>query len=235
MKAKRAGECDGPAGLPEAARGGPGPAPWSPARVVHPGPRHPCGSSPTGRARGSPPPGARAHAAPHEEAARRAPGAFRQSDPGPRAPAHGGGRGSEPGRGSHPSWPSPRPGAGSPAPPTPSESPSHRAARSAQSRGHYSPPTRRRPNCCGRQVCNTRGPPGRPARQEEEHARPLTQGQRVDSSRGRSPPTGAHRPRTPPGSPPPTPTESTPTSNRTRLHRNIDRLIEGRRVIAVDG
>jgi len=30
LKAKRAGECDGLSGLPEAARGGPGPAPWSP-------------------------------------------------------------------------------------------------------------------------------------------------------------------------------------------------------------
>ena len=51
-----------------------------------PDPRHPCGSSPTGRARGSPPPCARACTAPDEEAARRAPGAFRQSDPGRKYP-----------------------------------------------------------------------------------------------------------------------------------------------------
>ena len=39
------------------------------------------------------------------------------------------------------------------------------AGRSAERRGHYSPPTRRRPNCCGRRVCNTReaaGPPSAP-------------------------------------------------------------------------
>ena len=192
-----------------------------PTCVVHPGPRHPCGSSPTGTARGSPPPCARACTAPDEEAARRAPGAFRQSDPGPRAPPDGGGRGRGPGRGSSPSWPSPRPCAGSPL--------HHQRDRVAE------PPSRavrreprplplRRgggPNCCGRRSATPEGPPGRGARQGEEHARPLAQGQRVDSSRDRSPPTGS---RPWPSSPPPTPTESTPISDRTRLHRNIDRL-----------
>ncbi len=178
--------CDGPAGLPEAARGGPGPTPWSPARVVHPGPRHPCGSSPTGTARGSPPPGARACTAPDEEAARRAPGAFRQSDPGVRAPPDGGGRGRGPGRGTPPSWPSPRPCAGSPLhhqrrPSRPATEPrgpprgaatissDEAAARTAVAGGSATP----------------EGPPGRGARQGEEHARPLAQGQRVDSSTGR--------------------------------------------------
>ena len=41
---------------------------------------------PQGTARGSPPPCARACTAPDEEAARRAPGAFRQSDPGRKYP-----------------------------------------------------------------------------------------------------------------------------------------------------
>ena len=57
--------CDGPAGLPEAARGDlarlHGPHLRGP-----PDPRHPCGSSPTGTARGSPPPCARACTAPDE-------------------------------------------------------------------------------------------------------------------------------------------------------------------------
>ena len=71
------------------ARGRPGrswPDSMVPTCVVHPGPRHPCGSSPTGTARGSPPPRARACTAPDEEAARRALDAFRQSDPGRKYP-----------------------------------------------------------------------------------------------------------------------------------------------------
>ena len=70
-------------------------------------------------------------------------------------------------------------------------------------------------------------PRGRRAAQrakDEEHARPLAQGQRVDSSTGRVTTNRSAPPAGPPGSPPPTPTESTPTSDRTRLHRNIDRL-----------
>ena len=49
--AKRAGECDGLTGLPEANAGSPGPRPWSPpvwsTRFRAPG----CGSSPTGESR----------------------------------------------------------------------------------------------------------------------------------------------------------------------------------------
>lgn len=115
---------------------------------------------------GSPPPGARACTAPDEEAARRAPGAFRQSDPGPRAPPDGGGRGRRPGRGTPPSWPSPRPCAGSPLhhqrrPSRPATEPrgpprgaatissDEAAARTAAAGGSATP----------------EGPPGRPARQ----------------------------------------------------------------------
>ena len=179
---------------------------------------------PQGTARGSPPPGARACTAPDEEAARRAPGAFRQSDPGPRAPPDGGGRGRGPGRGSSPSWPSPRPCAGSPLHhqrDRVAQPPSRAVRREARP---LSPPTRRRPNCCGRRVCNTRGAAG-PRSAPRRRTRPptragpaggLVEGQ-VTTNRS-APPVG------PPGSPPPTPTESTPISDRTRLHRNIDRL-----------
>lgn len=191
-----------------------------PTCVVHPGARHPCGSSPTGTARGSPPPGARACTAPDEEAARRAPGAFRQSDPGPRAPPDGGGRGRGPGRGTPPSWPSPRPCAGSPL--------HHQRDRVAE------PPSRavrREPRplplrrgggqtavAGGSATSRTAGPRSAPRRRTRP---PTRAGPRADSSRDRSPPTGS---RPWPSSPPPTPTESTPTSDRTRLHRNIDRL-----------
>ena len=166
-----------------------------PTCVVHPGARHPCGSSPTGTARGSPPPGARACTAPDEEAARRAPGAFRQSDPGPRVPPDGGGRGRGPGRGTPPSWPSPRPCAGSPL-----HHQRDRVAELPAAQGHQEPrplPLRRGggPNCCGRRVCNIEDRRAAERAKDEEHARPLAQGQRVDSSRDRSPPTGAHRPR----------------------------------------
>ena len=213
--------CDGPAGLPEAARGDlarlHGPHLRGP-----PGPRHPCGSSPTGTASGSPPPGARACTAPDEEAARRAPGAFRQSDPGPRAPPDGGDVGE--GLGEEHRLPG--------LPPGPAPGHLHhqrdRVAELPAAQGHQEPrplPLRRG----GGQTAvagdlQHRGPPGRGARQGEEHARPLAQGQRVDSSTGRVTTNRSAPPAGPPGSPPPTPTESTPTSDRTRLHRNIDRL-----------
>ena len=103
------------------------------------------------------------------------------------------------------------------------ESLNHRAARSAERRGHF-PSDEAAAELLWPAGLQHRGPPGRGARQGEEHARPLAQGQRVDSSRDRSPPTGS---RPWPSSPPPTPTESTPISDRTRLHRNIDRLAAG--------
>ena len=180
MRAKRAGECDGPAGLPEAARGGPGPTPWSPARVVHPGARHPCGSSPTrdrkgGRRRRAPEP---------------APPPTRRPPDGPRAPSASPTRARE-----HPrtaagagEGPPALPPAGrrvTSAPPTPSESPSHRAARSAERRGHYLLRRGGGRTAAAGGSATPEGPPGRGARQGEEHARPLAQGQRVDSSTGR--------------------------------------------------
>ena len=79
------------AGRPARGRPGrPGPTPWSPPAWSTPVRATRAVRRPQGTARGSPPPGARACTAPDEEAARRAPGAFRQSDPGPRAPADGG-------------------------------------------------------------------------------------------------------------------------------------------------
>ena len=213
--------CDGPAGLPEAVE-----ATWPdsmvPTCVVHPGPRHPCGSSPTGTARGSPPPGARACTAPDEEAARRALDAFRQSDPGRKYP--------QTAATWERAWERFIPFLAFP----PAlrrviyttnaiESLNHRAARSAENRGHF-PSDEAAVKLLWPAGLQHRGPPGRGARQGEEHARPLAQGQRVDSSTGRVTTNRSAPPAGPPGSPPPTPTESTPTSDRTRLHRNIDRL-----------
>lgn len=211
--------CDGLTGLPEAARGDlarlHGPHLRGP-----PDPRHPCGSSPTGTARGSPPPCARACTAPDEEAVRRAPGAFRQSDPGPRAPADGG----DVGEGLGEVHPLP----GLPPGPAPGhlcttnaiESLNHRAARSAENRGHFpsDEAAARTAVAGGSATSRTAGPRSAPRRRTRP---PTRAGPRADSSRDRSPPTGS---RPWPSSPPPTPTESTPTSDRTRLHRNIDRL-----------
>ena len=187
--------CDGPAGLPEAARGGPGPTPWSPARVVHPGPRHPCGSSPTGTARGSPPPGARACTAPDEEAARRAPGAFRQSDPGPRAPADGGDVGE--GLGEEHRLPGLPPG------PAPGHLCTTNAVRVAQPPNRavrrearpLSPPTRRRPELLW--PAGLQHPRGRRAAERAKEKNTPAHSRRANGwtrRRGGSPPTGAHRP-----------------------------------------
>ena len=211
--------CDGPAGLPEAARGDlarlHGPHLRGP-----PDPRHPCGSSPTGTARGSPPPCARACTAPDEEAARRAPGAFRQSDPGRKYPQTAAGAGE--GLGEEHRLPGLPPG---PAPghlctTNAIESLNHRAARSAENRGHFpsDEAAARTAVAGGSATSRTAGPRSAPRRRTRP---PTRAGPRADSSRDRSPPTGS---RPWPSSPPPTPTESTPTSDRTRLHRNIDRL-----------
>lgn len=216
--------CDGPAGLPEAARGGPGPTPWSPPAWSTPVRATRAVRRPQGTARGSPPPGARACTAPDEEAARRAPGAFRQSDPGPRAPPDGG----DVGEGLGEVHPLP----GLPPGPAPGHLCTTNAVRVAQPPSRavrreprpLSPPTRRRSNCCGRRVCNIEDRRAAQRAKDEEHARPLAQGQRVDSSTGRVTTNRSAPPAGPPGSPPPTPTESTPISDRTRLHRNIDRL-----------
>ena len=163
------------------------------------------------------------YTAPDEEAARRAPGAFRQSDPGRKYP--------QTAATWERAWERFIPFLAFPpalrrvtsAPPTPSESPSHRAARSAENRGHYLLRRGGGPNCCGRRVCNIEDRRAAERAKDEEHARPLAQGQRVDSSTGRVTTNRS----APPGSPPPTPTESTPISDRTRLHRNIDRLADG--------
>ena len=208
MRAKRAGECDGPAGLPEAARGGPGPTPWSPPAWSTPvratrAVRRPQGTARGGRRRRAPEP---------------APPPTRRPPDGPQAPSASpnrarehpqtaAGAGEGPGEEHRPPGP-PALRRVTSAPPTPSESPSHRATRSAERRGHYSPPTRRRPNCCGRRVCNTReaaGPPSAPKmKNTPAHSRRANGWTR---RRGESPPTGS---RPWPSSPPPTPTESTP-------------------------
>ena len=215
--------CDGPAGLPEAARGGPGPTPWSPPAWSTPVRATRAVRRPQGTARGSPPPGARACTAPDEEAARRAPGAFRQSDPGPRAPPDGG----DVGEGLGEVHPLP----GLPPGPAPGhlcttnaiESLNHRAARSAENRGHFpsDEAAARTAVAGGSATSRTAGPRSAPRRRTRPPTRAgptggLVEGQ-VTTNRS-APPAG------PPGSPPPTPTESTPTSDRTRLHRNIDRL-----------
>ena len=75
----------------------------------------------------------------------------------------------------------------------------------------------------GSATSRTAGPRSAPRRRTRP---PTRAGPRADSSRDRSPPTGS---RPWPSSPPPTPTESTPISDRTRLHRNIDRLFHGPR------
>ena len=154
-----------------------------PTCVVHPGPRHPCGSSPTGTARGSPPPGARACTAPDEEAARRAPGAFRQSDPGRKYPQTAA------------TWERAweRNTAFLAFPPAlrrviyttnAIESLNYQLRKVTKNRGHFpSGEAAARTAVAG--DLQHRGPPGRGARQGEEHARPLAQGQRVDSSTGR--------------------------------------------------
>ena len=146
--------CDGPAGLPEAARGGPGPTPWSP----------PAWSTPVRatravrRLRG--PQGGRRRPAPEP-----APPPTRRPPDGPQAPSASPTRARE-----HPQTAA---GAGEglgeehrlpglPPGPAPGhlcttnaiESLNHRAARSAENRGHYLLRRGGGPNCCGRRVCN---------------------------------------------------------------------------------
>ena len=226
--------CDGPAGLPEAARG-------DLARLHGPHLRGPPRSAPPVRfvAYGDRK-GVAAALRPSLHRPRRGgrptgPGRLPPVRPGPRAPPDGGGRGRGPGRGSSPSWPSPRPCAGSPL--------HHQRDRVAQPPSRavrreprpLSPPTRRRPELLW--PAGLQHPRGRRAAQrakDEEHARPLAQGQRVDSSTGRVTTNRSAPPAGPPGSPPPTPTESTPISDRTRLHRNIDRLHGGHLVVHAD-
>ena len=156
--------CDGLTGLPEAARGGPGPTPWSP----------PAWSTPVRatravrRLRG--PQGGRRRRAPEP-----APPPTRRPPDGPRAPSASPTRaastprrrrrGRGPGRGTPPSWPSPRPCAGSPL--------HHQRDRVAQPPSRavrreprpLSPPTRRRPELLWPAGLQHRGPPGRGARQ----------------------------------------------------------------------
>ena len=176
--------CDGLTGLPEAARGDlarlHGPDLRGP-----PDPRHPCGSSPTGTARGSPPP-----------CARSAPPPTRRPPDGPQAPSASPTRaastprrrrrGRGPGRGSSPSWPSPRPCAGSPLhhqrrPSRPATEPRGPPRGAATISSDEAAAELLRP-------AGLQHPRGRRAAQrakDEEHARPLAQGQRVDSSTGR--------------------------------------------------
>lgn len=179
MRAKRAGECDGPAGLPEAARGGPGPTPWSPARVVHPGARHPCGSSPTrdrkGVAAGRP-----SLHRPRRGGRPTGPGRLPPVRPGP-ASTPGRRRAREKAR-----RPSPWPGAGSPLhhqrrPSRPATEPRGPPRGAATISSDEAAAELLRP-------AGLQHPRGRRAAQrakDEEHARPLAQGQRVDSSTGR--------------------------------------------------
>ena len=104
------------------------------------------------------------------------------------------------------------------------ESLNHRAARSAENRGHFPSDEAAVKLLWPAGLQHPRGRRAAQRAKDEEHARPLAQGQRVDSSTGRVTTNRSAPPAGPPGSPPPTPTESTPTSDRTRLHRNIDRL-----------
>ena len=103
------------------------------------------------------------------------------------------------------------------------ESLNHRAARSAENRGHFpsDEAAARTAVASGSATSRTAGPRSAPRRRTRPPTRAgptggLVEGQ-VTTNRS-APPAG------PPGSPPPTPTESTPISDRTRLHRNIDRL-----------
>ena len=86
MRAKRAGECDGLTGLPEANAGSPGPRPRSPpvwsTRFRAPG----CGSSPTGTAGRSRPLSRPICTAPNQEAAWQALTDFSESDMGVKYP-----------------------------------------------------------------------------------------------------------------------------------------------------
>ena len=159
------------------------------------------------------------YTAPDEEAARRAPGAFRQSDPGREHP--------QTAATWERAWERFIPFLAFP----PAlrrviyttnaiESLNHRAARSAENRGHFpsDEAAARTAVAGGSATSRTAGPRSAPRRRTRP---PTRAGPRADSSRDRSPPTGS---RPWPSSPPPTPTESTPISDRTRLHRNIDRL-----------
>ena len=214
--------CDGPAGLPEAARG-------DLARLHGPHLRGPPRSAPPVRfvAYGDRK-GVAAALRPSLHRPRRGgrptgPRRLPPVRPGPASTPRRRRRGRGPGRGSSPSWPSPRPCAGSPL--------HHQRDRVAQ------PPSRavrREPRplplrrgggrtavAGGSATSRTAGPRSAPRRRTRPPTRAgptggLVEGQ-VTTNRS-APPAG------PPGSPPPTPTESTPTSDRTRLHRNIDRL-----------
>ena len=217
--------CDGPAGLPEAARG-------DLARLHGPHLRGPPRSAPPVRfvAYGDRK-GVAAALRPSLHRPRRGgrptgPRRLPPVRPGPASTPRRRRRGRGPGRGSSPSWPSPRPCAGSPL--------HHQRDRVAQ------PPSRavrREPRplplrrgggrtavAGGSATSRTAGPRSAPRRRTRPPTRAgptggLVEGQ-VTTNRS-APPAG------PPGSPPPTPTESTPTSDRTRLHRNIDRLPRG--------
>ena len=89
LRAKRAGECDGLTGLPEANAGSPGPRPRSPpvwsTRFRAPG----CGSSPTGTAGRSRPLSRPTCTAPNQEAAWQALTDFSESDMGIKHPSDG--------------------------------------------------------------------------------------------------------------------------------------------------
>ena len=134
------------------------------------------------------------YTAPDEEAARRAPGAFRQSDPGPRAPADGG----DVGEGLGEVHPLP----GLPPGPAPGhlcttnaiESLNHRAARSAENRGHF-PSDEAAVKLLWLAICNIED--RRAAERAKEKNTPA-HSRRANGwtrRRGGSPPTGAHRPR----------------------------------------
>ena len=139
------------------------------------------------------------YTAPDEEAARRALDAFRQSDPGRKYP--------QTAATWERAWERFIPFLAFPpalrrvtsAPPTPSESPSHRTARSAENRGHYLLRRGGGPNCCGRRVCNTRGAAG-PRSAPRRRTRPPTRagptGGLVDGAGHHQPEHTARAPRT---------------------------------------
>lgn len=217
--AKRAGECDGLTGLPEANAGGPGPQATVPTcagttRFRAPG----CGSSPTETARRSPPLSRPICTAPHQEAAWQALTDFSESDMGVKHPSVGDDLGA--GLGAiHPffldspadaqachlsptSWEVPPP-------PTVSRLRATSCARITDEPRPLPLSMRRRPELA--KAGDLRHPwtnePENATRTKDCHhpsARP-----RADSSKDRSPPTRYKGPG--PAPPPPTPTESTPT------------------------
>ena len=176
--------CDGPAGLPEAARG-------DLARLHGPHLRGPPRSAPPvrfvayGDRKGVAAAGRPSLHRPRRGGRPTGPGRLPPVRPGPQVPPDGGDVGE--GLGEEHRLPGLPPG---PAPghlctTNAIESPSHRAARSAENRGHYLLRRGGGPNCCGRRVCNIEDRRAAERAKDEEHARPLAQGQRVDSSTGR--------------------------------------------------